>query len=95
MNQEKSKAEVIDGILREFADMHNLTYISFDEHYKALLNGSVMVYFYLKKGLYRIEGSKKYHKLPSKYQDAHKRLQEVMKSYGKGVKTTNMVRIVR
>lgn len=84
-----------DNLLREFADMHNLTYISFSNDYKALLNGSIMVYFYLRKGLYRLEGSKKYHKLPVKYEDAHKRLQEVLKAYGQGVKTTNMVRIVR
>lgn len=90
-----SKVENLDCLLREFADMHNLTYISFGDDYKALLNGSVMVYFYLRKGLYRLEGSKKYHKLPVKYQEAHKRLQEVLKAYGQGVKTTNMVRIVR
>ena len=84
-----------DNLLREFADMHNLTYISISNDYKALLNGSIMVYFYLRKGLYRLEGSKKYHKLPVKYEDAHKRLQEVLKAYGQGVKTTNMVRIVR
>lgn len=85
----------LDNLLREFAEMHNLSYISFDNDYKALLNGSIMVYFYLRKGLYRLEGSKKFHKLPTKYEEAHKRLQEVLKSYGQGVKVSNMVRIVR
>lgn len=92
---QNSKAESIDSILREFADMHNLTYVSFDNDYKALLNGSTMVYFYLRKGLYRLEGSKKFHKLPKTYEETHKRLQEVLKAYGQGVKVQNMVRIVR
>lgn len=95
MGQNVSSIKRTDGILKEFAEMHNLTYVSFGIDYKALLNGSTMVYFYLRKGLYRLEGSKKFHKLPKTYEETHKRLQEVLNAYGKGVKVQNMVRIVR
>ena len=84
-----------EGVLREFADMHNLTFVSFNDGYKALLNGSVYVHFYLNKMEYRVEGENKRKKLPFGYTNLHKVLSRELKCYGKGQKVQNMVRIVR
>ena len=84
-----------NDLIRKFADQYGITHCSFSNDYKMLVNGQNVMYLFTNRLEYRVEGSKEVKYLPVGEKNMFAMLKKELNITGEGMKTVNLIRIVR